>query len=516
MSLFPNDQYAISVSRDRCLLTWDCGHSWCGVLLRDNMRDLRAEKRLTAHRERHGGINCLAVASNQTTVITAGQEKTLTTWDLRMADPVRIIDLDEEVLALSMTHDDAFLATAGTGQTVKVWDIRNDQAWYRCPAVERGHKLRVSGAMPELRVSSAASGEQLLTAALEEAALASSLAKLLKAEVFRSLGVPAVRQKLFLEGQELSEGSWLSLGQPSEVFVVLQCAAQRFGAELVSAAAAGDAAMVQRVLAQYQDPNCRSRGLAPLHLAAENGHAPCLRLLLAAAADLHAADDAGETALHSAAWRGQKEAAECLLQAGAEAARVNENQDTALHLAAWNGHLAVAQLLLQHDAPINAGNEAGDTPLHLAAQSGHQALVRLLLLRGADLHAELTSGETPLHLAAWRGQAAVASALLEAKAALEARSSSGDSALILGAWGGHRDLCGLLLRRNAEAQAANLRGDTALVLALRNNDLGTAQCLLRYLPPPLPKEAVLEVVDLIQAAERNQLAADLAESPLRA
>lgn len=51
----------------------------------------------------------------------------------------------------------------------------------------------------------------------------------------------------------------------------------------------------------------RSRGLAPLHLAAESGHAPCLRLLLAAAADLHAADDAGETALHSAAWRGQKD-----------------------------------------------------------------------------------------------------------------------------------------------------------------------------------------------------------------
>ena len=37
------------------------------------------------------------------------------------------------------------------------------------PAVERGHRLRVSGAMPQLRVSSAASGEQLLTAALEEA-----------------------------------------------------------------------------------------------------------------------------------------------------------------------------------------------------------------------------------------------------------------------------------------------------------------------------------------------------------
>lgn len=111
VKLFPNDQYAISVSRDRCLLTWD----------------LRAEKRLTSHRERHGGINCLTVASNQTTVTTAGQEKTLTTWDLRMADPVRIIDLDEEVLTVASSFDDAFLATAGTGQVVKVWDVRNEQ-----------------------------------------------------------------------------------------------------------------------------------------------------------------------------------------------------------------------------------------------------------------------------------------------------------------------------------------------------------------------------------------------------
>merc|ERR1719382_1892902 len=90
LKLFPNDQDAISVSRDRCLLTWD----------------LRTEKRLTAHRERHGGLNCLAVASDQTTVITAGQEKTLTYWDLRMADPVRAIQLDEEVNSVSLSPDD--------------------------------------------------------------------------------------------------------------------------------------------------------------------------------------------------------------------------------------------------------------------------------------------------------------------------------------------------------------------------------------------------------------------------
>merc|ERR1719356_1092392 len=109
VKLFPNDQYAISVGRDRCLLTWD----------------LRTEKRLTAHRERHGGINCMAVASNQTTVITAGQEKTLTYWDLRSADPVRTIELDEEVYSVSLSPDDGLLATAGTGMVVKIWDVNS-------------------------------------------------------------------------------------------------------------------------------------------------------------------------------------------------------------------------------------------------------------------------------------------------------------------------------------------------------------------------------------------------------
>jgi len=111
LKLFPNDQYAITASRDRCLLTWD----------------LRTEKRLTQHREKHGGINCLAIASNQTSVITAGQEKTLTYWDLRMADPIRCVELDEEINSISMSPDDRYIATAGTGQVVKVYDVNSSQ-----------------------------------------------------------------------------------------------------------------------------------------------------------------------------------------------------------------------------------------------------------------------------------------------------------------------------------------------------------------------------------------------------
>jgi WD40 repeat protein len=107
VAIFPGDLFAISASRDRCLLTWD----------------LRQEKRLTSHREKHGGINCLAVAANQTSVYTAGQEKTLTYWDLRMADPARVIDLSEELHSVSLSPDGQYLATAGTGLTVKIWDV---------------------------------------------------------------------------------------------------------------------------------------------------------------------------------------------------------------------------------------------------------------------------------------------------------------------------------------------------------------------------------------------------------
>mmetsp|Transcript_51285 Transcript_51285/g.111311 ORF Transcript_51285/g.111311 Transcript_51285/m.111311 type:complete len:613 (+) Transcript_51285:37-1875(+) len=145
VQIFPNDQYAISVSRDRCLLTWD----------------LRTEKRLTAHREKHGGLNCLTVASNQTTVVTAGQEKTLTFWDLRMADPTRTIELDEEVHGVTLSPDDRFLATAGTGMTVKLWDMATGRERSR----GKGH----SRAVQQLAFSP--DGKQIVSAGLDHAAL---------------------------------------------------------------------------------------------------------------------------------------------------------------------------------------------------------------------------------------------------------------------------------------------------------------------------------------------------------
>lgn len=145
VQLFPSGMYALSVGRDRCLYTWD----------------LQQEKRLTAHRERHGSLNSLALASNQTFVVTAGQEKTLTYWDLRKGDPVRTVSVDEEVLSLSMSHDDRYLATGGTGQVVKVWDIDSAEV----VSVGTGHSREIK------RLSFSPDGKQVVSVGLDHAAL---------------------------------------------------------------------------------------------------------------------------------------------------------------------------------------------------------------------------------------------------------------------------------------------------------------------------------------------------------
>ena len=54
-----DDCYLVSVSRDRCMLTWD----------------LKSEKRVGAQTQRIGGINCISLAGDK--VVTAGQERKL-------------------------------------------------------------------------------------------------------------------------------------------------------------------------------------------------------------------------------------------------------------------------------------------------------------------------------------------------------------------------------------------------------------------------------------------------------
>ena len=112
VALFPDDVHAMSCSRDRSLLCWD----------------LRAERRISSHTQRMGGMNDVAVRPGGDGVggdliFTVGQEQKVTQWDLRDPNPVKVVDAGEEVRSITVSHDGRHLATGGMAQTVKIWDV---------------------------------------------------------------------------------------------------------------------------------------------------------------------------------------------------------------------------------------------------------------------------------------------------------------------------------------------------------------------------------------------------------
>ncbi|XP_020573346.1 probable E3 ubiquitin-protein ligase XBOS32 [Phalaenopsis equestris] len=150
-------------------------------------------------------------------------------------------------------------------------------------------------------------------------------------------------------------------------------------------------------------------GGTALHLASLNGHTRCIRLLLAdyvpsipefwhimngsieasftANFDLYALSevingraDGGITSLHMAALNGHAESVQLLLDLGASVFEVTLNDGAIIDLIG-----------------------AGSTPLHYAACGGNTACCQVLIARGANLSTKNANGATPLMVArSWR------------------------------------------------------------------------------------------------------------------
>jgi len=127
----------------------------------------------------------------------------------------------------------------------------------------------------------------------------------------------------------------------------------------------------------------KAAGRTPAHIAAENGHEDCLRVLHEAArrrrrdvaASLPAADANGWTPAHAAATLGDEGFLRMLHELGGDAA-----------------------------ASLAAANAIGDTPAHCAAALGREGCLRVLHELGGDAAASLAAananGDTPALLAA--------------------------------------------------------------------------------------------------------------------
>ena len=225
-------------------------------------------------------------------------------------------------------------------------------------------------------------------------------------------------------------------------------------------------------------------GVSPLHHAAASHSVEVVVLLLERGADVHAANNAGETPLIYAVGRtggidSDVPALEVLLSAGADINATKEFGQTALHVAALAGKSDALAALLEHEPDLAAVDNGGRTALHYAAfQTATVEPTRLLLANGLDPSATATDGTTPLHFAATNGGAEVSRLLLEAGANPNPINGDGMSPLHYAAPEGGAALIRVLLEHGADPNIPDPDRRTALHLAARQNPLSVVSELL--------------------------------------
>ncbi|KXZ43349.1 hypothetical protein GPECTOR_93g619 [Gonium pectorale] len=186
--------------------------------------------------------------------------------------------------------------------------------------------------------------------------------------------------------------------------------------------------------------------------AAPEGHLEVVKELLAAGADVNAADEDRRTPLHYAAFNGQPEVVKVLLAVKwVNVNAVDKDRRTPLHYAASNGHLEVVKVLLAAEwVDVNAVDKRicvnlqdQRTPLHFAAAaeevSDRVEVVKKLLERGAKKDTADKVGKTPLHWAAEKDHIDIVMRLLEQSADPDVKDKDGATPLQLTSPGATRD-----------------------------------------------------------------------------
>ncbi|CAE8591417.1 unnamed protein product [Polarella glacialis] len=146
--------------------------------------------------------------------------------------------------------------------------------------------------------------------------------------------------------------------------------------------------------------------------AARNGNAAEVVALCNADSNaVHSKDDAGTTALILAARNGHAEVVRILIAARADVLCQVNSGYTAIHAAAQGCRISA---LLEANADLKLTSQAGFTPLHFAATSGNADLVQLLLQARAAVRSRTSKGKTALKLASARDDAEVVQVLRDA------------------------------------------------------------------------------------------------------
>jgi ankyrin repeat protein len=175
-------------------------------------------------------------------------------------------------------------------------------------------------------------------------------------------------------------------------FMLVGCRKTTPGESLRTAVGTGNAAEVDRILAQnagiVDDPDS-STGMTPLEWAVINGHQAISTTLLAHGANVNAYDKLGMNPLAHAVRKDNWPMVQLLLEHNARVndVRFMKEHVTLLMIAAIQGHKSMAEHLLALGADRSARDANGMTAADHARQSGHLDLAVMLADRAAAIPA---------------------------------------------------------------------------------------------------------------------------------
>ncbi|KAJ1633850.1 WD40-repeat-containing domain protein [Pavlovales sp. CCMP2436] len=111
LALSDDDLLLYSSSKDKSFICWD----------------LRQEKRLVSRTQSAGGINAIILLpaptpEKQVYVMSVGQERKLTYWDMRQTDPLNLVPIGFEQLCVASTSNGNLVAVGGLDCVVRLFD----------------------------------------------------------------------------------------------------------------------------------------------------------------------------------------------------------------------------------------------------------------------------------------------------------------------------------------------------------------------------------------------------------
>jgi ankyrin repeat protein len=209
------------------------------------------------------------------------------------------------------------------------------------------------------------------------------------------------------------------------------------GEALVKAAAKGDLATVNSLLAQGMDVNAPDKnGNTALMEAARTGKNDVVTALIAAKADLNAQNKDGWTPPMRAIFAAQTTTLKTLLEAGAKIDPTNKKGESALDVAlTYTGNVRpdLLPLLAKAGADVKGATIKGQPALIYAISTDQDGLVVGLLKAGADPDIKDSKGRPAITLAAKSGYlesgVKIVAALVAAGVDVNARDDRGRSAL---------------------------------------------------------------------------------------